>query len=268
VIAESPPSGSAEAAALAYLTSTSLAAKLTAPPRGLPFSGWRQAAPATLRPGRPPELTVVDSAPKTPRSLSRVEARTQLVHTFLHHELQAAELFCWAALRFPDTPEDFRRGLFALCRDEVRHMGLYRDYLADHGVAVGDHPVRDWFWQRVPHCATPRAFVATLGIGFEGGNLDHTQRFAQMFRAAGDDRGAALQEKVGREEVAHVRFAWRWFDAFSERTEEDRFAAWAAALPKPLSPMLMKGKALHRGARRRAGLDDAFLDKLAAYRGH
>lgn len=262
---EKPPEGSAEEAALRYLTTCDLEEKQTPLPRDLPWSGWRPPA-AELRPGRPSALRVVHKAPKGPSAgaLRRPEARAQLVHTFWHHELQAAELFCWAALRFPDAPEDFRRGLLGLCRDEIRHMGLYRDYLSEHGVAIGDHPVRDWFWERIPRCATPRAFVATLGIGFEGGNLDHTRRFAQIFREHGDEAGAELQEKVGREEVAHVRFAWRWFHALGD---EGGFEAWAAALPAPLSPILMRGRPLHRPARRRAGLDEAFLDQLDGYVG-
>lgn len=260
-----PPEGSAEAAALRYLTTRDLEEKQTPLPRDLPWSGWRLPVAAKLAPGRPVRLEVVAKAPKGPSAgaLRRPEARAQLIHTFWHHELQAAELFCWAALRFPDTPEEFRRGLLALCRDEIRHMGLYRDYLADHGVAIGDHPVRDWFWERIPRCTTPRAFVATLGIGFEGGNLDHTRRFAEIFRAHGDERGAELQDKVGREEVAHVRFAWRWFHTFGD----GGFDAWAEALPDPLSPLLMRGRPLHRAARRRAGIDEIFLDALETYVG-
>ncbi len=54
-------------------------------------------------------------------------------------------------------------------------------------------------------------FVAALGIGLEGANLDHTARFAERFRAVGDEAGAALQERICAEEVPHVRFAASWF---------------------------------------------------------
>jgi uncharacterized ferritin-like protein (DUF455 family) len=258
---DAPPAGSLEASAFHYLTSEALADKLLAPDHQAPFAevarAWRVDAP-----GRPPELDVVERGPRV-RSLKSPKKRAELIHTFWHHELQAAELMCWAALRFVDTPEAFRRGLIAIAADEVRHMHLYRDYLHTLGFAIGDFPVRDWFWQRIPSGDSPAAFVATMGIGFEGGNLDHTRRFAVRFREIGDEPGAALQEKVGREEVAHVRFALKWFRNF---TGGDDFDTWREHLPPPLSPAVMRGRALDLDSRGRAGMSDAFLDELAAWR--
>ena len=77
-----------------------------------------------VAPGRPAELHLVTKAPKT-RGLSTTNGRARALHTFLHHELQAAELMAWAVLAFPDTPREFRAGLVRIALDEVRHMGLY-----------------------------------------------------------------------------------------------------------------------------------------------
>ena len=103
-------------------------------------------------PGRPAELTVASGSGKTPRTgaLRSPERRAQLLHTFLHHELQAAELMCWALLAFAATPRAFRRGLLAICGADIRHMGMYRAYLVELGFDFGSFPVRDWFWERVP----------------------------------------------------------------------------------------------------------------------
>ena len=255
-----PPAGTFERSAFDYLTSQVLEEKLVPPhhqaPLAEPRRPWR-----VDRPGRPPELVQAKKGPRI-RSLAAPQKRAHLVHTFLHHELQAAELMCWAALRFSTTPEAFRRGLVAICADEVRHMNMYRAYLNGLGFDVGDFPVRDWFWDRIPACETPADFVATMGIGFEGGNLDHTRRFAARFREVCDHDGADLQEKVGREEVAHVRFAMKWFRHF---TGEDDFTHWMEHLPEPLSPSVMKGRSLDVDARSRAGLSDAFIDELAAW---
>jgi uncharacterized ferritin-like protein (DUF455 family) len=209
---------------------------------------------------------VTARAPKSPgpEAIRAPERRAALLHTFLHHELQAAELMCWAILAFPDTPDAFRLGLLGVARDEIRHLALYEEHLASLGFAYGAFPVRDWFWERIPQAADPVAFVAALGVGLEGANLDHTARFAERFRAVGDEAGAALQERIGAEEVAHVRFALRWFARFTG-ADPVPFDGWADRLPPPLSPLLMRGAPLNEAARREAGFSAGFVEALARW---
>ena len=256
-----PPAGTRERWAWDYVLGADLEGKLAPPPVPVAF----EEAPPPRRlgaPGRPPELCVAPKAQKS-RGLGSARGRARQLHVFLHHELQAAELMAWAFLAFPDAPRDFREGLLRICLDEVRHMGLYRRHIEALGFAVGDFEVRDWFWERVPLAPDPAAFVAVMGLGFEGGNLEHARAFAERFRAAGDEEGARIQELVGREEVAHVRFGAEWFRRLRG---ELTFEAWCAALPPPLSPMLMRGLPLDREARARAGLPEAFLDELEAWK--
>jgi uncharacterized ferritin-like protein (DUF455 family) len=217
-----------------------------------------------LRPGRPEELRVTLSKPKSVKmgALGRKDARAELHHKFWHHELQAAELMCWAILRFPETPQEFRDGLVRIFRDEVRHMHMYQEHIEALGFHVGDFEVRDWFWDRIPTCETPLQFVALLGMGLEGANLDHTVRFAHWLRAAGDERGARIQEQVGREEIAHVRFATRWFRNWAGTVDFDR---WCEELPPPLTPLLMRGKQVQMAARLNAEFTQEFLDSLARF---
>jgi uncharacterized ferritin-like protein (DUF455 family) len=258
---QTPDQDSIERWALDYIQSESLAFKLSPPALPEHFSSAPISA-QRVRPGRPPELRVVwdkYKAPKSAQALLSAQKRAHLLHTFLHHELQAAELMCWAILAFPETPLAFRRGLLGICQDEIRHMGMYAEHIQTLGFQVGAFAVRDWFWERAPGAASPVEFVALMGLGFEAGNLDHTARFAAMFREAGDLTGARLQELVGAEEIAHVAFGAHWFRAF---TGSLSFSSWMSRLPSPLSPMVMRGKPLDREARNRAGLDDEFLNEL------
>ncbi len=260
---EAPPLGTVERWAWDYVTSVDLAYKLAPPP--VPSRWERSPPPRRLAgPGRPASLVLSPHALKTPgpEAMRAPAKRAQLVHTFMHHELQATELMAWASLAFADAPRAFRGGLLHIAMDEVRHMKMYGDYMAGLGAKFGDFPVRDWFWERVPSARTPAQFVAVLGVGFEGANLDHTLRFAERFRAIGDEEGARLQERVGEEEIPHVRFALRWLARW---TKADDFGTWVSQLPAPLSPILMRGKPLHREARKRAGLSDGFLEDLAAW---
>ena len=254
-----PPGGTVERWAWDYLHATELSHKLSPPP--VP-DAWEDAPPARRveAPGRPAVLVVADRGVRTPSAMALRSPghRSRLFHTFLHHELQAAELMAWALLAFPDAPRAFRLGLVRVCRDEIRHMAMYQDHLRSLGSAFGEHPVRDWFWLRVPTAASPAHFAAVMGVGFEGANLDHTARFAAMLRAAGDEEGAVLQDTVRAEEVPHVRFAQRWLARWGIRD----FAAWAEHLPAPLTPWVMRGRPINRADRARAGLDEAFLDAL------
>ncbi len=254
------PADTVERWAWDYVATSSLAYKLAPPP--LP-ERWEEHPPARRpsAPGRPPELRVESKAPKT-RGLFAPAGRARALHTFLHHELQAAELMAWALLAFPETPREFRAGLARIAGDEVRHMNLYAAHIERLGYRVGSFVVRDWFWERVPSCATPASFVATMGLGFESANLEHTASFAKRFRAAGDEEGARVQELVGREEIAHVRFGARWFAEFTGSVD---FDAWHRSLPAPLSPMLMRGHPLEHDARLAAGFPADFLAKLTAW---
>lgn len=220
-------------------------------------------------PGRGAGFVLSDSGHKSTGSsaLRSPLARAKLMHTFLHHELQAAELMAWAVCAFPEAPVALRRGLLAILHDELRHMRLYAALLEARGHAPGSFPVRDWFWQRVPTVPDMRGFLATLGLGFEGANLDHASRFAERFREAGDDEAADVQARIAREEIPHVRFAARWFRELSPSPLEgsELFEAFRLALPAPLSPMVMRGRPLARAARAQAGLDERYLDALETW---
>lgn len=255
-----PAEGTVERWAYDYVTSELVAGKFAPPP--VP-SVWEENPPVRRieRPGRPALLRIVSRAPKAPGpdAIRDPMRRAELLHTFMHHELQAAELMCWALLAFPDAPRAFKKGLLRIAGDEIRHMNMYLGHLEKLGASFGDFPVRDWFWERVPQSPTPAHYVAVMGMGFEGGNLDHAVRFEKRFAAIGDEEGARIQAVVCAEEVPHVRFALRWFKRLTENVDFDR---WRAYLPQPLSPMVMRGTPQNKAARLRAGFPEDFLTEL------
>jgi uncharacterized ferritin-like protein (DUF455 family) len=259
---ESATAGTVEAWALEYVTTRSLAHKLAPPP--VP-DVWE--APPLERhvaaPGRPPESVPARRTRDVPALLDEPGARAKLLHAFFHHELQAAELMCWALLRFADAERRFREGLLGICRDEIRHMNLYKAEIERLGFRVGDFRVRDWFWQRVPLCTSKLEFVALMGMGLEGANLEHAPFYGRRLAEAGDTRAADLQALIAREELGHVRFAVFWFERW---TDGQSFERWCAALPKPLSPLLMRGKEFDRKARLRAGMSESFVAALESWR--
>jgi uncharacterized ferritin-like protein (DUF455 family) len=258
-----PRAGTLERWAFDYVTTTSLEEKLhPGPPpadRDRDLGALRIAAP-----GRPPILRTTTRRQKTPgpEAIRDPKRRAELLHVFAHHELQAAELFAWTILAFPESPDAFLRGLAAIVRDEARHLGMYAEHLARLGHPFGSFPVRDWFWERVPSVRTATELVALMGLGFEGANLDHTSRFGALFRAVGDDEAARLTDVIGHEEIPHVRFAARWFRTFTGALD---FESFRRALPPPLSPLVLRGRPIDRARRLDAGMPLAMIETLDAW---
>lgn len=252
---------SIEAWCAALISGTTLGEKLAPPPPPEAFASVRPTPLRVAAPGRPPELRVALRAPKAPRpgALRDPARAAELLHSFFHHELQAAELMAWAILAFPETPETFRRGLLRIAEDEIRHARMLGAEIERLGQAIGAFPVRDWFWQRVPSVKTPAAFVALMGVGLEGGNLDHSARWAKLLRDARQDTTAAVVARIGEEEIPHVRFATRWLAELAGDAGWDR---WIATLPPPLTPLLFRGKPIDRARRLRAGMSADFVDAL------
>src|SRR6478609_10306896 len=59
------------------------------------------------RPGRPPGLEFERRIEVPPiEGMPDPAQRPRILHALANHELQAAELFAWALLAFPDTPRD------------------------------------------------------------------------------------------------------------------------------------------------------------------
>jgi len=251
-----------EAWAARYIATDELAVKL-APPT--PPELFGNQAPLRIKvPGRPNLLRQAKRGERTPRleALKDPHYRARTLHTFFHHELQAAELMCWALLAFSDAELEFRRGLLGICLDEIRHMNLYREHIEALGCAIGDFGVRDWFWRRVPACSTKLAFVSVMGMGLEAANIEYAADFAERFRLAGDDIGAAIQERIAKEELGHVSFATRWFKRWTGGCDFER---WSLELPAPFSPWVMHGNPVARSTRLQAGMSEEFVCALQAY---
>ena len=214
-------------------------------------------------PGRPPELAIVPGRRARVPPIAGMKdpaQRARILHALANHELQAIELFAWALLAFPAAPAAYRRGLVAILGDEQRHLALYIERLAAHATRFGDHPVTGHFWNKLDHFTSPLEFACAMGLTFENANLDLAGDYAEAARAAGDDATAAALERVHADEIRHVHFAWVWLRRLAG--DVDPWRAYLANVRFPLGPARARGPRFDRDARRRAGLDEAFVDAL------
>lgn len=248
--------------ARSILEADTLAGKLTLPPRDLddsrPGPALRMDAPV-----RPPELVIARRIKvPPPQGMADPAQRARIVHALANHELQAAELFAWALLAFPEAPAPFRRGLVAILADEQRHCRLYMECMEALGVRLGDLPVTGHFWNKIASIRTPLGFVCTMGLTFENANLDFAPQYAQGAAAAGDLALVRALARVHEDEVRHVRFAWNWL----LKLKPPHLSPWDAYLATvqwPLGPARARGKHFDADSRRAAGFDAGFIDKLA-----
>lgn len=186
--------------------------------------------------------------------------RPRILHALANHELQAAELFAWALLAFPDAPAEFRRGLLRILEDEQRHTRMYIARTEAAGARFGDYPVNGYFWGKTPEIHSPLQFICAMSLTFENANLDHTDEYAEAARRAGDSKTARVIEQVQQDEIEHVRFGWTWLQVF--RGEEPAWDTFQANLTWPLRPARARGRVFNRRGREAAGLDDDFIRRL------
>lgn len=246
--------------------SENLAVKLSPAPRDLTDQAPGPAE-RIERPSRSPALRFRPAAEvKVPKlaGMTDPHQRVRILHALANHELQAAELFAWALLAFPDAPAAFRRGLLRILDDEQRHTRMYIARVEAHGFAFGDFPVSGYFWGKVAAIETPLDFVSAMSLTFENANLDHTLAYAAAAREAGDVKTATVIDRVHEDEITHVAFGWQWLQ--HESGDRSAWDAYADSLTWPLRPAKATGRAFDRISRRAAGLDDSFIDRLEASR--
>jgi len=250
------------------LETEDLAVKL-APPREELTDERPGPAHRAAGPGRPPRLRIaVRTKAETPshEGMPDPVQRPRILHGLANHELQAAELFAWALLAFPDAPADFRRGLLSILDDEQRHTRMYIARVEAAGARFGDFPVNGYFWKKAASIHSPLEFVCAMSVTFENANLDYTVEYAEAARRIGDVKTAAVIDQVHRDEIEHVRFGWTWLQVFKGE-DESSWDAWESHLAFPLRPERARGRTFHRRGREAAGLDPEFIRRLEERKG-
>lgn len=258
--------------ALAVLFGATLADKLA--PIGSPTdeTPGRPIEPP-LAPNRPPELRIrrraagrpPDGAP--PTGVGDERDRARVLRALVNHELQALELLALALARFPDADPRLRLQWAATLGDEQRHLALYLARLGDDG--IGDQGVGAFFWDALRGASDPVGFTVGLGLVLEQANLDFSRRWRAAFALAQDHETAAVLDQVYEDEIRHVRIAARVLRA-DQRPDESLFDAFTRNLRPPLSVARARAAGpteLDRDGRRRAGLDEAFVDAVAVFGG-
>jgi uncharacterized ferritin-like protein (DUF455 family) len=204
---------------------------------------------------------------KLPRieELQAPDRRAVCLHRFAGHELLAVEIMAFALLAYPETPRSFRMGVAHTLKDEQRHLKMYCDRLIGLGASFGDLPQYRHFWAHVRHLLTPSHYVSTLSLTLEMANLDFAPMYGRAFEKVGDDESAELMAQILRDEIAHVGFGWRWLMKWKDENCSE-WDAWERTQSELLNPQRACGRVFNEESRLRAGLPEAFVERLRDYK--
>lgn len=203
------------------------------------------------------------TAPAMPHPSTFEDPKRRAVahHIMANHELQALEVMAAVLLAFPDAPAEFRRGLVDVMSDEQRHTRMHVERAAALGLQFGELPVNCYIWKKSLDFQSVLDYLAGLPLTFEGRNLDHTLEFEEYFRAAGDERSAALMRVIHNDEIGHVAFGIEWLRRLKSPEQSD-WDAYEAHLHWPLRPAKARGDTFHNEPRLAAGLSGEFIERL------
>lgn len=176
--------------------------------------------PMPEEPGRPdaPELLPPAQMPKRGKAGSE-RGRIALWHALAHIEFVAIDLALDMAGRFgAGMGEAFVTDFLQVAADEAMHFALLDRHLATMGSHYGALPAHGGLWSAAHdtrHDVAAR--LAVVPMVLEARGLDVTPATIDRARSHGDERGAAILERILDDEIRHVRFGAIHFAACAER---------------------------------------------------
>jgi uncharacterized ferritin-like protein (DUF455 family) len=187
------------------------------------------------RPARPeaPLLLPPSRMPKRGRAGS-ARSRIAMLHALAHIEFGAIDLAFDMAGRFgAGLPRGFVDDWIGVGADEAIHFALLDRRLRTLGSAYGALPAHDGLWEAAAATVhDPLARLAIVPMVLEARGLDVTPATVGHFRRAGDERSAAILERIYRDEIRHVAAGTHWFARLCESQGFAPVAQWQALVAR------------------------------------
>jgi uncharacterized ferritin-like protein (DUF455 family) len=181
------------------------------------------------RPAAPPglELRPPNGMPKRGRGGS---SRNQIAlwHSLAHIEFVAIDLALDMAGRFGGAMgQAFVADFLSVAADEAMHFAMIDRRLAALGSRYGALPAHDGLWEAAH--ATRHDVAARLAIVpmvLEARGLDVTPAMLARVRAAGDESGARILQRILNDEIRHVAIGARHFHETCRTRDEAARLIW------------------------------------------
>lgn len=206
-------------------------------------------------PGRPaaPELLPPSRMPKRGKAGSE-RGRIALWHSLAHIEFVAIDLALDMAGRFgaamgPAFVSDFLQ----VAADEAMHFVLIDRHLRTMGSGYGALPAHNGLWDAAFETRYDvAARLAIVPMVLEARGLDVTPAMLDRVRTLGDQRGAAILQRILDDEIRHVGAGVKHFVACAQALGQAPDSLWKSLLDKHFKTGLKEP--FNDSARRSAGL--------------
>lgn len=218
-------------------------------------------------PGEPawpeaPELLPPNRMPKRGKFGSE-RGRIALWHSLAHIEFVAIDLALDMAGRFgSEMGEEFVSDFLSVAADEAMHFALLARKLESLGSHYGALPAHAGLWEAAHGTRNDvAARLAVVPMVLEARGLDVTPATLERVRAAGDEHGARILERILDDEIRHVRFGSKHFLKVAQIRAGQPETLWKSLVREHFRGALKPP--FNDSARLAAGLSRSFYEDVA-----
>jgi uncharacterized ferritin-like protein (DUF455 family) len=225
---------------------------------------WRFDVPMPDRPAWPAGLELLP-ANRMPKRGKGGSARNQIAlwHSLAHIEFVAIDLALDMAGRFGrQMGKAFVSDFLAVAADEAMHFALLERKLNALGAHYGALPAHDGLWEAADRTREDvAARLAVVPMVLEARGLDVTPATLERVRAAGDESGARILERILKDEIRHVAIGARHFREMCLSRDEPPRELWLELVKTHFRGALKPP--FNDSARRAAGLSRSWYAPVA-----
>jgi uncharacterized ferritin-like protein (DUF455 family) len=173
-------------------------------------------------PGRPDQPELVDARLLPRRGMGSLAGRIGLIHSLAHIEFNAINLAIDAVYRFRGMPANYYEDWLKVASDEGEHFMLLHDRLLSLDTHYGALSAHDGLWdmaRRTDHDILVR--MALVPRILEARGLDVAPPMIVKLEQLGDEKTAAILQRIYTDEITHVEVGNRWFRHICEERKLD-----------------------------------------------
>ena len=223
-------------------------------------------AVAVVTPGRPDKPSLVHHSGLPGRKLGSEAGRKAFIHALAHIEFNAINLAWDAVLRFRGLPDAYYADWVKVAGEEALHFRMLNDRLNELGSEYGDYPAHDGLWEMAAKTADDVLDrMALVPRVLEARGLDVTPAMINRLQKCGDNKTAALLQRIYTDEIGHVETGSRWFRYVCRQRGLEPATKFRAILVEYKMDRIKRP--LNGAARAQAGFDSnelCMLEEMAA----